>query len=109
MHFDFDLADDFQSQRDYRADIKLVGQPVSVLAGTKDESFYAERLESIFREPGKNSSLHFSPTYARFCSPLILVRLALQSKLSRAWTRSARTNNNSAPRAAEGRSGATHA
>lgn len=53
IHFDVDPATNFQSQRDYRADINLVGQPVSVLAGTKDESFYTERLESIFREHGK--------------------------------------------------------
>ena len=52
--YSFALAANFQPQRDYEANIKAVHQPVAILAGTTDEVFNTDRLESTFRKLGKN-------------------------------------------------------
>jgi len=51
--YSFTLAANFQPQRDYRANIKAVRQPVSVVAGSADESFSTDKLEGIFRGEGQ--------------------------------------------------------
>ena len=51
--YSFALAANFQPKRDYEANIRAVHQPVSVVAGTDDELFYTNKLESIFRAQGK--------------------------------------------------------
>jgi non-heme chloroperoxidase len=51
--YSFTLAANFQPQRDYKANIKAVRQPVSVVAGTEDESFRTDKLEGIFRAEGQ--------------------------------------------------------
>ena len=52
--YSFTLAANFQPQRDYEANIKAVHQPVAILAGTTDEVFNTDQLESTFCKLGKN-------------------------------------------------------
>lgn len=59
--YDFNLAMNFRPQRDYAANIRHVGRPVAVLAGTADEAFFSNRLEEIFRAAGKNWPVELLP------------------------------------------------
>ena len=52
--YSFALAANFQPKTDYEANIKAVHQPCAVLAGTSDEAFYTDKLESTVRKQGKN-------------------------------------------------------
>ena len=52
--YSFALAANFRPQRDYEANIKSVHQPCAVIAGTSDEAFYTDKLESTFRKQDKN-------------------------------------------------------
>jgi pimeloyl-ACP methyl ester carboxylesterase len=48
------LATNFQPWRDYEANIRAVNQPCAVIAGTSDEAFFTDKLESTFRKQGKS-------------------------------------------------------
>ena len=52
--YSFALAANFQPKRDYEANIRAVHQPVSVLGGTDDESFYTDKLAGTFKAQGKS-------------------------------------------------------
>lgn len=59
--YSFALATNFQPHRDYLADIRSAKQPCIVLAGTEDEAFLTEKLETIFRSQGKDWPIHLLP------------------------------------------------
>lgn len=52
--YSFALAANFQPWRDYEANIRAVNQPCAVIAGTSDEAFFTDKLESTFRKLGKS-------------------------------------------------------
>lgn len=49
----FALATNFRPQADYRANLRAVHQPISVIAGKADKVVVAEQFEAVFREAGK--------------------------------------------------------
>jgi non-heme chloroperoxidase len=50
--YTFALATNFRPQADYVQNIKAMEQPGHVLAGTKDEAFFADRFAEVFRSAG---------------------------------------------------------
>ncbi len=52
--YSFSLAVNFGPQRDYEANIRAVHRPVAVVAGTADEAFMTDKLESIFVKQGQS-------------------------------------------------------
>lgn len=46
--YDFNLSANFGPPTDYRAAIRSVAQPTMVLAGEKDEAFYANEFQGVF-------------------------------------------------------------
>ena len=55
------LARNFRPQRDYRANIRAVHQPLRVAAGQDDEGFHAERFAGVFRAEGKEGPVTLIP------------------------------------------------
>lgn len=51
--YSYALAQNFRPERDYRANIAAVEQPLRVVAGENDEAFYAERFAEVFQAEGK--------------------------------------------------------
>ena len=52
--YSYSLAANFGPHEDWRSDVKAVRRPCGVLAGTKDEVFFTEKLEPLFRSLGKS-------------------------------------------------------
>ncbi|MDM0115580.1 alpha/beta fold hydrolase [Variovorax sp. J22R133] len=52
--YGFALAQNFRPERDYRASIRAVRQPMRVVAGLDDEAFYSDRLAGIFHAAEKD-------------------------------------------------------
>ena len=48
------LAQNFRPERDWRANIRAVRQPISLVAGRDDELFYTDRFAEIFKAEGKD-------------------------------------------------------
>jgi alpha-beta hydrolase superfamily lysophospholipase len=59
--YSYALAQNFRPQRDYRANIRAVGQPLRVLAGRDDEVFHAERFSEVFSAEGKDGLVTVLP------------------------------------------------
>lgn len=59
--YSFRLQSNFCPLMDYQANIAAARRPVAVLAGTKDEIFYSDKLEGIFREQGKDWPVQLLP------------------------------------------------
>jgi alpha-beta hydrolase superfamily lysophospholipase len=59
--YDFNLAMNFRPERDYAENIRNAARPCSVVAGTADEAFYTDRLDSLFRELGKSWPVQLLP------------------------------------------------
>lgn len=59
--YTFNLASNFGPLRDYEANIRMVHQPVSVLAGSSDEVFATQALEHIFRDQGQSWPVKLLP------------------------------------------------
>jgi len=57
----FALALNFQPQRNYRANIRAVHQPVSVVAGQADEAFHTDQFAGLFRAEGKEVPVTLVP------------------------------------------------
>lgn len=53
--YSFALAQNFRPERDYRATIGAVKQPLRVLAGENDEAFYADKFAGVFEAAGKGT------------------------------------------------------
>ncbi|PTU03173.1 alpha/beta hydrolase [Pseudomonas sp. HMWF031] len=49
VEYSYTLADNFRPRPDFVGDIKSVSRPMAVLVGSKDEAFYADRFEPLFR------------------------------------------------------------
>jgi alpha-beta hydrolase superfamily lysophospholipase len=52
--YSYALAQNFRPERDYRSNIRAVGQPLRLIAGQEDEVFYSDRFAEIFRTEGKD-------------------------------------------------------
>ena len=52
--YSFALATNFRPMADYRSNIRATLQPVSVVAGTDDEAFFADRFQAVFEQEGKD-------------------------------------------------------
>lgn len=59
--YSYDLAMNFRPQTNYKANIRAVHQPSAVIAGVADEAFQTDKLESVFREQGKNWPVQLLP------------------------------------------------
>jgi non-heme chloroperoxidase len=59
--YSYALATNFRPDRDYRANIRALGSPVSLVAGQDDELFYADRFAGVFRAEGKNVPVTLLP------------------------------------------------
>lgn len=59
--YSFALAQNFRPERDYRANIHAVEQPLRVVAGLDDEAFYADRFASLFKAEGKDVPVTLLP------------------------------------------------
>ena len=51
-HYSFALMQNFAPQRDYRANIREVKQPLQIVAGAADELFHADRFAEVFAAAG---------------------------------------------------------
>jgi pimeloyl-ACP methyl ester carboxylesterase len=74
--YSFALAQNFRPQRDYRANIRAVNQPLRVVAGQDDEVFYAEHFAEVFRAEGKDVPVTLIPGIGHI--PLTLEHDAVQ-------------------------------
>ena len=75
--YSFALAQNFRPDRDYRANIRAVVQPISVLAGQDDEVFYADRFDAVFKAEGKHVPVTLVPGIGHI--PLTLDAAAVQA------------------------------
>jgi non-heme chloroperoxidase len=50
--YSYALAQNFRPLSDYQANIRAVGRPIAVVAGTNDELFYTERFAALFSAAG---------------------------------------------------------
>ena len=75
--YSFALAQNFRPERDYRANIRAVVQPISVLAGQDDEVFYADRFDAVFKAEGKHVPVTLIPGIGHI--PLTLDAAAVQA------------------------------
>lgn len=78
--YSFALAQNFRPERDYRANIRAVGQPLRLVAGEADEAFYADRFAEVFRAEGKDVPVTLLPGIGHI--PLTLERAAVQAAVS---------------------------
>src|SRR5690606_10487030 len=60
-HYSFALMQNFAPQRDYRANIRAVKQPLQVVAGEADELFHADRFAEVFAAAGKRVPVTLVP------------------------------------------------
>ncbi len=61
QQYSFSLAQNFRPERDYRANIRAVKQPLSVVAGTGDEVFHADKFATVFKAEGKDVPVTLVP------------------------------------------------
>ena len=59
--YSFSLAQNFRPERDYRANIRAVKRPLSVVAGTDDELFRTDRFAAVFQAEGKDFPVTLVP------------------------------------------------
>ncbi|MGZ5259645.1 MAG: alpha/beta fold hydrolase, partial [Burkholderiales bacterium] len=59
--YSFSLAQNFRPERDYRANIRAVKQPLSVVAGADDEVFHADKFAMVFKAEGKDIAVTLVP------------------------------------------------
>ena len=78
--YSFALAQNFRPERDYRANIRAVNQPLRVVAGKDDEVFYAEHFAEVFRSEGKDVPVTIIPGIGHI--PLTLEHAAVQAAVA---------------------------
>ncbi|MBN1106598.1 MAG: alpha/beta fold hydrolase [Deltaproteobacteria bacterium] len=59
--YSYAMSVNFRPNQDYIADIKAIRSPCAVVAGDKDEVFYADRFAEVFRSAGKEISVTLVP------------------------------------------------
>lgn len=59
--YSFALEGNFRPERDYKANIRAVKQPMRVLVGQEDEVFYADKFASVFQSAGKDVPITLLP------------------------------------------------
>jgi non-heme chloroperoxidase len=59
--YSFALAQNFRPGRDYRANIRAVGQPLRIVAGQDDEVFYADQFAGVFKAEGNDVAVTLLP------------------------------------------------
>ena len=79
-YYSFALALNFRPQRDYRANIRAVGQPLRVVAGEADEVHYADRFAGVFKAEGKDVPVTLVPGIGHI--PLTLDPAAVQAAVA---------------------------
>jgi alpha-beta hydrolase superfamily lysophospholipase len=52
--YSYALEENFRPQRDYRANIRALREPVRLIVGQDDEVFYAGRFAAVFKSEGKD-------------------------------------------------------
>jgi alpha-beta hydrolase superfamily lysophospholipase len=78
--YSFSLAQNFRPKRDYRANIRAVRRPLSVVAGADDEVFYADKFAMVFKAEGKDIPVTLVPGVRHI--QLVLDRVAIQAAIS---------------------------
>jgi len=78
--YSYSLAENFRPLRDYRANIRAIGQPMRVLVGVEDEAFFADRVAGIFRAEGKEIPVTLLPGIGH--ATLVLDTNAIQFQIS---------------------------
>lgn len=78
--YSFALAQNFRPERDYRANIRAVNQPLRVVAGQDDEAFYADQFAGVFKMEGKNVPVTLVPGIGHI--PLTLEHAAVQAAVA---------------------------
>lgn len=78
--YSFSLAQNFRPERDYRANIRAVRQPLRVVAGKADEAFYADRFADVFKAEGKDVPVTLLPGIGHI--PLTLEPAAIQAAVA---------------------------
>ena len=59
--YSYALSENFGPQRDWRANIRAVHQPLILLAGQADEAFHSERFSALFKAEGKDVQVSLLP------------------------------------------------
>ena len=78
--YSFSLAQNFRPERNYRANIRAVKQPLSVVAGTDDEAFHADQFAMVFKAEGKDIPVTLVPGVGHI--KLTLDPMAVQAAVS---------------------------
>lgn len=78
--YSFSLAQNFRPERDYRANIRAVKQPLSVVAGTDDEVFHTDKFAIVFKAEGKDIPVILVPGVGHI--QLTLDPVAVQAAVS---------------------------
>ncbi|BCL77312.1 alpha/beta hydrolase [Jeongeupia sp. HS-3] len=77
--YGFNLAMNFRPLSDFEANIRSVDRPCAIVAGTDDEAFYTNKLESIVRSAGKDWPVQLLPEIGHI--PLTLEPTALDASV----------------------------
>ena len=78
--YSYSLAENFMPKRDYRANIRAVEQPMSLVAGTDDEAFYADKFAMVFKADGKEVPVTLVPGVGHIA--VTLDPVAVQAEVS---------------------------
>lgn len=78
--YSFALAQNFRPERDYRANIRAVEQPLHVVVGRDDEVFYADQFSGVFKSEGKDVPTTLVPGIGHI--PLTLDSSAIQAAIA---------------------------
>lgn len=79
-HYSYNLALDFEPRRDYRANIRAMGQPCRLVAGQDDEVFHTDRFAEVFKDEGKEVPVTLVPGVGHIS--LILAPAAVQAAVA---------------------------
>ncbi|MDD5167887.1 MAG: alpha/beta fold hydrolase [Syntrophales bacterium] len=78
--YSYALAQNFRPERNYRANIRAVGQPFGLVAGQDDEVFYSDRFAEVFKAEGKDIPIILLPGIGHIS--LILEQSAVQTAVA---------------------------
>ena len=78
--YSYALEENFRPERDYRANIRAVREPVRLIVGQDDEVFYADRFAAVFKSEGKDVPVTILPGIGHI--PLTLDPRAAEAEVS---------------------------
>ena len=78
--YSYALEENFRPQRDYRANIRAVREPVRLIVGQDDEVFHADRFAAVFKSEGKDVPVTILPGIGHI--PLTLDPRAIEAAVS---------------------------